>query len=69
MKRAEQDGEYLHDAHVVIAAALAEVAGPGMPTEDWASWVLDALAEKGWHLLTYEDAETMLNAYVLSTVR
>lgn len=71
-RRAEQDGEYLHEARNVVMAALADfdpdARGEGF-WQDIADGVLDRLADHGWHLLTYEDAEKMLNAYVLGQVR
>lgn len=68
-KPAEQDGEYLHHAHVIITAALAEVTDPDTATEDWATWVLDHLAAAGWHLINADDAERMLAAYVMGQAR
>lgn len=69
VKRADQAGEYLHDAHVVIVAALTKIIEPDQDGHDMATWVLDALAEAGWHLLTADDAEKMLGAYLLQQVR
>lgn len=68
VKPAEQDGEYLHEAHQIIAEALA-CGGPVEDELDAATAVLDALAAEGWHLLTAEDAEKVLGAYVLQEVR
>jgi len=67
-RRAEQDGEYLHDAHVVIAAALSDVIEEPI-AHDYATWVLDALADAVWHLYTYDDAQSLLADHVLSRVR
>ena len=67
-RRAEQDGEYLHDAHVVIAEALAN-GGPVEDELDAASDVLDALAREGWHLFNVEDSEKLLAAYAMQEFR
>jgi hypothetical protein len=66
---AEQDGEYLHDAHVIIAAALAEVLDDGDDQLDRATWVLDKLAEAGWWLVNAEDHEKLIDAYVMQAIR
>lgn len=62
-QRAKQAPEYLAPAAEVIDAALERWNYPNSAD------VLDALAEAGWHLLTYEDAEQMLNAYVMQAIR
>lgn len=68
-KPAEQDPEYLDEAHGLMCRALE---GRGIRVEDrqtMASDILDALAAAGWHLLTAEDSEKLLSAYVLQEVR
>lgn len=66
--RADQDGEYLHEAHVVIADALAQIDFDG-DAHDAATWILEALADKGWHLFNYSDAKNLLTDYILGRVR
>ena len=67
-KQADQDGEYLHAAHVIISEALA-AGGPVEEEHGAATAVLDALAAAGWHLFTYDDAEKMLGAYLMQKLR
>lgn len=67
---ADQDGEYLHGAHVIITKALSQIMGGDENDHlDEASYVLEKLADEGWHLFTYEDAGEMLGAYLMSKAR
>lgn len=70
MTRAEQDAEYLAPTRPIIVDAVRKALMSSHPDDlVVADAVLDALADAGWHLLTYEDAEAMLNAYVMQKLR
>lgn len=61
-ERADQAGEYLHGAHVIIEQAFIDETDMGIEIDGhgFATRVLDDLAAAGWHLFTYEDAEKLL---------
>lgn len=64
----EQDGEYLHEAHQIIAEELAN-GGPVEDELDAATAVIDGLHARGWALVTEADFDAMIGAYTLQEVR